>query len=141
MTSIKQCRVCKIELKKGENVKRTDVKICTICLEKEKQELEDKKTEGKNKIQCNKCKKYCDEKEFLKILKNCMRCREQTAKKGKKEEDCNSSDDNKIANEIYITAKQIFNYLKNKYDIEDEYDEVVEEIIQTNHTEENLDNE
>ena len=75
--------------------------------------------------------------EFLKILKNCHKCREQIKKKGKKHNNSeNGSEDNENMKEIItVTAKQIIEYLKNKYKIEEEYDEVIEEINQSNETE------
>ena len=138
METKKLCRVCKEELKKGENVNRSDVKICNNCLTKEKKEREESKIESEDKMKCNKCKKFYKREEFLKILKNCHKCREQTMKKGKKQNDNeNGSEDNENVDEIIrVTAKQIFEYLKNKYNIEEEYDKVIEEINQSKESEE-----
>ena len=88
-------------------------------------------------MKCNKCKKFYKREEFLKILKNCHKCNVQINKKGMNNDNCeNGSEDNENVEEfIKVTANQIFEYLKNKYNIEEEYDEIIEEINQSNETE------
>ena len=129
----KQCRVCNEELIRGQNVKRSDVKICDRCLQEEKKGIEERKTASEDKIQCKKCKGYYPNKEYIKFLKKCTRCREQTNKNKKKKESSTSSENEENEEIIFrITGKQMFEYLKkNNTLVEDiDYEEVLEEIQQ-----------
>ena len=66
------CKYCQNTLVVGENIPRSDRKICNVCLSKRRQD----KIEQPNTTLCNKCKKYKDHMEFIRGLKLCKFCRD-----------------------------------------------------------------
>ena len=85
METKKLCRVCKTELIKGQNVKRSDVKICNDCLVDEKLARE-KKQQTSESIRCSKCSGNFPAEQYMKFLRQCERCREAASNNRKSKE-------------------------------------------------------
>ena len=141
--SKKLCRMCKIELVVGATVKRSDLKTCTNCSATHIEA----KTEKPHTIKCSKCKKYQQEEQFIKLLRMCTVCREKECdnRNSKKkdieeqeveEQEVQEYEQRKLKN---ISAMDIYNYLRKKYNIAEDINTIVNDILLQEEEEDNAD--
>ena len=143
--SKKICRMCKIELVVGATVKRSDLKTCTNCLDTHKVKNIEDKTEKPHTIKCSKCKKYQQEEQFIKLLRMCTVCREKecdnrnSKKKGIEEQEVEEQEEYEQRKLKNISAMDIYNYLKKKYNIKEDINAIVNDILLQEEEEDNAD--
>ena len=127
------CRYCQTPLNK-ENTIRKGRKSCKICSLQVAQEREAKKAnskEGPDTIFCKRCKLHLNKMLFIKFLKQCEKCRNKVQEiKQSKKVSINGSVENANNNYYDITAEEIFIYLKKRYNIKEDLDQIINEIVE-----------
>jgi cyclophilin family peptidyl-prolyl cis-trans isomerase len=78
---------------------------------------------------CLKCKQSYDAVQFQKIttLKTCKTCLE-TGTKQRKKENKKDKPDNSTEKKKRVSLQKVYEYLKSKYNIKEELDEIIENI-------------